>query len=248
MRANFHFCDLVLSFALLATCQASRALPADIFSSHEASVGRRALPDNPGNGYAPATVDCPPARPTIREASSLSPDEQSWLQSRRGNTVDPMADLLSRAGPPDFDARSYLKSVRANISNIPNIGIAVSGGGYRAMLTGAGAIKAFDSRTENSTGQGGLGGLLQSSTYLAGLSGGSWLVGSVYTNNFTSISDFQSSKTGSLWQLGNDIIQGPAGTNWINGVQSFVDYWHNIIDSVAAKRNAGFPTTITDYW
>jgi len=88
-----------------------------------------------------------------------------------------------------LDTDAYLDAHSANASTLPNIGIAVSGGGYRAMLNGAGVVQAFDNRTPNATNAGQLGGLLQSSTYLAGLSGGSWLVGSLYTNNFSSISD-----------------------------------------------------------
>ena len=54
------------------------------------------------------------------------------------------------------------------------IGISVSGGGYRSMLSGAGVLSAMDIRTPNSENH--LGGILQSSTYIAGNSGGLWLV------------------------------------------------------------------------
>lgn len=89
---------------------------------------------------------------------------------------------------------------------MPNIGLAVSGGGYRAMLNGAGAIAAWDSRSPGSNDTGALGGLLQSATYLSGLSGGGWLVGSIYTNNFTTIQDALNSDT--IWQTQNNILKG----------------------------------------
>jgi len=128
-----------------------------------------------------------------------------------------MEDLMSRLNIEGFDAAGYIKKNAKNATALPNIAIAVSGGGYRAMLTGGGAIQSFDSREENSTTAGHLGGLLQSSTYVAGLSGGGWLVGSIYVNNFTSISGLQNNGPGSLWELSNSIFEGPAS----GGVQVF---------------------------
>ena len=90
-----------------------------------------------------------------------------------------MKDLFGHLNLTSFDAVSYITDHASNISNIPNIGIAVSGGGYRALSNGAGAIKAFDSRTPGTTKVGQLGGLLQSATYISGLSGGGWLLGSI---------------------------------------------------------------------
>ena len=74
------------------------------------------------------------------------------------------------------------------------------------MLNGAGGVKAFDSRSTGSTDQGNMGGLLQSATYISGLSGGGWLVGSIYTNNFTTVHDAVETKK--LWQFGESILEG----------------------------------------
>lgn len=150
-----------------------------------------------------------------------------------------------------LDTDAYLDAHSANASTLPNIGIAVSGGGYRAMLNGAGVVQAFDNRTPNATNAGQLGGLLQSSTYLAGLSGGSWLVGSLYTNNFSSISDilnYASDADGdsSLWQFQNSIFEGPDSGSF--QVLSSVEYYKEIRDSVENKQDAGYDTTLTDYW
>ena len=114
------------------------------------------------------------------------------------------------------------------------------------MLSGAGAIKAFDSRTGNSTGSGQLSGLLQSATYLSGLSGGSWLVGSIYMNNFSTISSLQTYHPGYIWQFGNSILVGPAG----GGIQilNSAEYYTDIANMVGNKETAGFEITITDYW
>jgi len=119
------------------------------------------------------------------------------------------------------------------------------------MLNGAGLLQAFDSRTPNSTNSKQLGGLLQATTYLAGLSGGSWLVGSIYSNNFTSVdnilaSDTSSDDSGDVWQLGNSIFEGPRS----GGIQllSTADYYTDLLGQVHDKADAGYNTTITDYW
>jgi lysophospholipase len=195
--------------------------------------------------YAPTKITCPSVMPMIRSASTLSPNETSWLQQRRPNTVDPMTDLLKRLNISGFDAENYISSNAKNASALPNIAIAFSGGGYRAMLNGAGALAAFDNRSPNSTNAGHLGGLLQSSTYIAGLSGGSWLLGSIYINNFTTVQDLQAPSNGA-WALNNSILQGPdtPGPQILNTATYFGD----IVDAVTKKKNEGFEASLTDYW
>jgi len=153
-----------------------------------------------------------------------------------------MRDFLGRANISGFDVNSYF-STNTNTSNLPNIAIAVSGGGYRALMNGAGVIQSFDSRENNATASGHLGGLLQSATYLAGLSGGSWLVGSIMVNNFTTVSNLMSD-SGSTWQFENSIFKGPD-----HGIQvlSTVEYYTDIYNEVQDKSK-NYNTTITDYW
>lgn len=146
----------------------------------------------------------------------------------------------------DYDVVSYLDKHSGNSSNLPNIGIAVSGGGWRALMNGAGAIKAFDSRTYNASTTGHLGGLLQSATYVAGLSGGSWLLGSIYINNFTTIDKLQTHTDGSVWQFGNSILEGP-DTGGIQLLDS-ASYYKELAEAVEGKKNAGFDTSLTDIW
>ncbi|KAJ5201952.1 uncharacterized protein N7498_006615 [Penicillium cinerascens] len=205
-------------------------------------VARRALPNAP-DGYTPANVSCPASRPTVRSAAHLSPNETSWLDTRRSKSLAAMKDFFGHVKVGDFDVTSYLNQHSSNSSSLPNIAIAVSGGGYRALMNGAGAIKAFDSRTENATTSGHLGGLLQSSTYVAGLSGGSWLVGSIYINNFTTIDALQ---RGSTWQFSNSILEGPP-TGGIQILKS-ASYYTDLAEAVNGKQDAGFDTSITDIW
>ncbi|KAK1579232.1 lysophospholipase [Colletotrichum navitas] len=205
------------------------------------ALDSRALPNSPSGGYAPAVVECPAVGPTIRSASALSPNETAWLTSRRSAIVQPLRDFLTRANIPDFDAGAYIDGLRP--SQLPNIAIAISGGGYRALMNGAGFLAAADSRTPSSTSAGGIGGLLQSATYLAGLSGGGWLVGSLFFNNFSSVVDLQQSST--VWQFEHSIFTGPKdpGLSIINTAK----YWKDIISQVYSK-DKGFEVSITDYW
>ncbi|EEA21897.1 Lysophospholipase 1 [Talaromyces marneffei ATCC 18224] len=225
----------------------SMALVAGLLSEATADgVIPRALPNAP-NGYAPANVSCPAERPTIRSASSLSSNETSWLSLRRNHTAQAMRDFFGHVSLPGFDAVSYIdRVVNDNATNLPIVAIAVSGGGYRAMLTGGGALKAFDSRTPNSTSSGQIGGLLQSATYVSGLSGGSWLLASIYVNNFTTIGDLQADGVGEAWQLGNSILEGPSRGGF--QLLSSAEYYNTISDQVQAKSDAGYNTTLTDIW
>ena len=61
----------------------------------------------------------------------------------------------------DFDPESFINGLNRSIK----IGLSFSGGGYRAMLNGAGQLAALDNRTRGGF-ESGLGGLLQASTYL----------------------------------------------------------------------------------
>lgn len=210
-----------------------------------AQLQYRAFPNAP-NRYTPKGANCPSDRPAIRSASALSSNETTWLQTRRNNTVGPMRDFLGRLNITGFDAQSYITNNAKNATALPNIAVAVSGGGYRACLNGGGAVQAFDSREVNSSATGHLGGLLQSATYLAGLSGGGWLVGSIFVNNFTTISGLLDTTSGSVWEFGNSIFEGPATSN----VQIFssAQYFDNIYNEVGDKTHAGFNTSVTDYW
>lgn len=182
----------------------------------------------------------------VRSAASLSPNETQWVAKRRNNTIAPMRDLLNRLNITGFDAERYIDRHSSNVSALPNIGIAMSGGGWRALMNGAGAIKAFDSRTQGNTAEGHLGGLLQSTTYLAGLSGGSWLVGSLFMNNWTTVGALQADNTSSVWEFGNSVIRGPEE----GGIQIFntAEYYGNLYEDVSGKEDAGFDISLTDIW
>ena len=108
------------------------------------------------------------------------------------------------------------------------------------VSTDGGAIQAFDGREVNSTLPGHLGGLLQWTTYLAGLSGGGWLVRSIDVNNFTTISGLHNINSSSVWEIENSIFEGPA--------TSSLQVFSSAEGDVSDKSDAGFDTSITDYW
>ena len=175
---------------------------------------QRAVPDAP-DGYAPGQVPCPPVQPAVRPATGLSADETAWLPRRGNNTISALKAVLGRANIGDIDTDAYIDGIVSNGSAVPRIGIAISGGGYRALMNGAGAIAAFDNRTANSVGEGQLGGILQAATYLSGLSGGSWLVGSLYVQNFTTVESIIFSTSGflsNLWQFSDSILKGSSAS------------------------------------
>lgn len=83
------------------------------------------------------------------------------------------------------------------------IGIAISGGGYRSFLNGAGALAAFDDRTMNSTNPGHLGGVLQSTSYISAISGGSWLLMSMILGDYEPVVKLKKE-----WHMLDPLLEG----------------------------------------
>ena len=175
----------------------------------------------------------------VRDGSTISRIEKDWVAKRHQETDNATTDFLNRAGMVGFDVGSFMDGYS------PNIGIAFSGGGYRAMLNGAGVFKAFDSRTPGSTNPAQMGGLVQSATYISGLSGGSWLVGSIFVNNFTTVQDLQNSSE--LWDLSNSVL-APEGFTDLDDTVDTVEYYEELHKEVTSKQDAGFDISLTDYW
>lgn len=191
------------------------------------------------NPYQPIQTSCPTSE-IVRQADGLCSEEKEYIELRHDITNKNLIDFLTkRAKLSDFDAESFIKNY-SPVHNI-TIGLAFSGGGYRAMLTGAGQISGLDDRIDDANSKG-LGGLLQSSTYLVGLSGGNWLVGTLVLNDWISVGDIYSGDA-EIWSLEHNIFV-PDGLN----VFKTVGYYNSIQDAVLAKDDAGFNTSITDIW
>ncbi len=190
---------------------------------------------SPTDSYAPGVVDCPSNGTLVRSSSGLSSKEKAWVAKRHNVTDIAMLDYFSRANLTDFDYETFLSNVSLNI------GMSFSGGGLRAMLCGAGQFSALDNRTTNSTTSG-LGGIVQASTYITGLSGGNWFVGTLVMNNWTSVQEILEPDSG-IWNLEHQLYN-PGGLNVIKTAA----FWDQISDDIDDKRDAGFNVSLTDPW
>ena len=95
-----------------------------------------------------------------------------------------------------------------------------------ASQNGAGVISGLDARDKTAKEKG-TGGLLQVSSYLAGLSGGSWLVSSMLFHDFPEVHDLvlgNTDKGGTLngWFLDKGLVL-PYGINPLNKKNQF--FW-----------------------
>jgi lysophospholipase len=121
--------------------------------------------------YAPQiNVPCPDVEtaPLLRvftpETQSLHPQE-AWYIEQRESTVIPAAweGWLGDGSGIDYNLSAF-------VGHFPRIGVAFSGGGLRAAQYGAGVVSGIDARNASAKAAG-TGGLLQVSSYIAGLSG-----------------------------------------------------------------------------
>ena len=87
------------------------------------------------------------------------------MTKRQAKVKSAWKGYIDRAPLSDFDKNKFLKRKR-----LPNIALAMSGGGFRGQLVGAGLIQAMDDRHEASKNLK-TGGLLQMSTYFSACSG-----------------------------------------------------------------------------
>ncbi|KDQ57439.1 hypothetical protein JAAARDRAFT_58053 [Jaapia argillacea MUCL 33604] len=207
-------------------------------------------------GYTPSASPCPDGTSLVRLAGTtnqtLSPNEASYISSRKSDVlVGAWKSYLSNVQSTNVALPSYVSAILSggnSSSSYPTLGIATSGGGYRASIFGAGVLNAIDGRNSTST-QAGTGGLLQAASYLAGLSGGSWLVGSLAQANFPTLPDLIfGTGTGS-----NDSFE----SGWLaqydvltpnNNTAEDSLYVAELITEIQGKKAAGFPVTITDIW
>ena len=122
--------------------------------------------------YAPSTmVQCPDVstQPLLRlftpQTQAIHPFEIDYIQSKESNVLpSAWAAWLGNASQLGYDSPDFG-------GNYSKIGMAISGGGYRAAQYGAGVISALDARNDSAKAAG-TGGLFQVTSYLSGLSGG----------------------------------------------------------------------------
>ncbi|KAJ7680248.1 phospholipase B [Mycena polygramma] len=197
--------------------------------------------------YAPSlNVECPDFSTTslIREFSpqnqTLHADETEYVNGRLNTTVQDAWNTWLGDG----------SGVGYNLSlfqgHFPKVGLAIPGGGLRAAQYGAGCLSGIDARNDSSKAAG-TGGLLQVASYMTGLSGGSWVTGSLFFNNWPGITDLVLGNGGSLdgWKLDLPFVS-PDGDDVFSTDNQY--FYGSILWSVIAKSETGIDTSITDPW
>lgn len=184
--------------------------------------------------YAPYYVDCPPNLRIVRRPHGLSEAEAAWVHGRKAVAAEAFSSYLTRLNLSEFDLEAYITRITEDSDwNMPTLAFANSGGGWRSAFTGVGGIRAFDGLTPGAVEQK-TGGLLQSLTYYAGLSGGSWTPSSYVFHNYPSIDDLVTK-----WQV--DINRFTATTDSEEAVT-----WQTYFDQITPKFEAGFNVSTAD--
>jgi len=119
------------------------------------------------NQPCPNVTTDPLLRVFTPKNQSLHPREEEYVNTRLTTVIpNEWKNWLGDGSAIGYNLSAF------NSSSFPKVGIAISGGGYRAAQYGAGVLSALDARNESAKAAG-TGGLLQVTSYLAGLSGAS---------------------------------------------------------------------------
>lgn len=174
--------------------------------------------------YAPKKAQCPSQSLTRSSKTGVNADEKAYVSARK-----PIAQTAFT---------QWINSLNAgfqNVNSAPALALASSGGGFRAMLTGGGVHQALDSREQNASK---LKGLYQSFLYESGLSGGSWLLGSIIGNNWPTVSQIKQD----IW------YKTLPGTPLLPDQAGFVFSYADVLAAIAAKKVAGYDPTLIDVY
>lgn len=176
--------------------------------------------------YAPSVATCP-SQPLLRIADSISPVEANYVRDR---SVKASTSL-----------NQWLQSLNAGFPNVsqasaPVVAASWSGGGYRALLMGAGMRQSFDVRDSSSP----VSGVYQSLTYESGLSGGGWFLAGIVSDNYPTISYLTDKFYPPNIQAGSLSPGGPPGVipNDLN----------ILLNQVASKQAAGYEVNMVDFY
>ncbi|KAG8219070.1 putative lysophospholipase [Butyriboletus roseoflavus] len=207
--------------------------------------------------YTPVAGACSQGFTLVRMAGSspgnqsLSTSEASYVQARRSEVI-PQAwkTYLANVEATNVTLPSYVSSILSGSSSqTPNFGIATSGGGYRAAIFGAGVLNALDGRNASSNSAG-IGGLLQTATYLAGLSGGSWFLTSLAQANFPTMQEL-------VFGYPNSTVANNSWGGWNANYSVYApssdpvtdaEYLVQLVEELEGKYDAGYNVTFADVW
>ncbi|AMD20038.1 HCL113Cp [Eremothecium sinecaudum] len=117
----------------------------------------------------------------------LSSQEATYVRNHHYLTQNHLVKFLQKVNIPEFNMNEFL---RLSSNSPANMATAVSGGGYRSMLTSSGFLLGMQNY-----------GLFDVSSYIASISGGSWTVMKLLLTNFN-ISELQK------WNIGSSLLEG----------------------------------------
>ncbi|KAG7191920.1 Lysophospholipase 1 [Scheffersomyces spartinae] len=190
--------------------------------------------------YAPKATLCPLGKPWARKAGSLGDAEKSYVSQRQAKTNVALVEFLDLCNMKGFNASAFVSNI--SISRNLTIALAVSGGSYRTQFVGAGNLLATDNRYDRAKLDG-LGGLMQASTYVTSLSGGSWLVGSLACNDWIPVNKIVDG-TYKLWDVSTTFLAPRGLLNVLGNTITYAD----MILAIKSKLFAGFATSFVDVW
>lgn len=188
-------------------------------------------------------------------AGSLNEYEQVWVSNRLASA--PFAAYLASINltatdlnlPPLNDSASSTvdgftsddgSSPSNTSSTAPVIGLAFSGGGLRALVSGGGQLYGLDPRNVEAQAAG--TAFLPAVAYIAGLSGGSWLVASSAAHAPENVSTLELAQN--QWNLSQNLVTDAPQP----GLGDAIEYYTALTQAVGTKADNGFPIGLTDYW
>lgn len=172
----------------------------------------------------------------MRQTAGLSKAEADWVRGRKAVAADAFGAYLERLNLSDFDVQNYTKWLHSNTTeNMPTLGFANSGGGSRAAFSGIGGLRAFDSQLSAAVHQK-TGGLLQSLTYYAGLSGGAWPPSSYAFHNYPAIDDLVA-----MWHVEINRFTSTNDSEYAATTKTY-------FEEIYPKFEAGFNVSVSDFF
>lgn len=234
-----------------------------LFATLLSSIASPALAESSAaKAYTPISVSCPAALVrsvgTSPSQQTLGSGEAQYIGTRK-SAILPSAwsayatNVKAQAAAHGVEVPDYVQELLGS-GKVPDgltVGLAISGGGYRAAALGAGVMNAFDGRNSTSV-KAGTGGLLQGASYMSGLSGGSWLIAAMTQANFPQPHDLifgtsSDNSNGDSKTYGGFLASfGLADPN--GNLFTEAKYLLELSEEIAGKDSAGFDVTITDMW
>lgn len=165
----------------------------------------------------PYQVRCPEFSLVRQGCNKLSLEEEEYVKQKASFTSKKLYEYLKSVKENDLLLETRV--INSFMESPPIIGLAISGGGYRSMLTATGILKEMNSV-----------GLFETLTYISGLSGGSWVLLDLILHDYDPdlLLEFWDLETGILEGIPNFDVQTADITGDISG---------NYNQSVLVKRN-----------